>query len=216
MTTFINVPYEEKEDAKVLGARWNRNLKKWYVPAGTPVDAFEKWEHWVKLLIVDLVPSSAWFSNLRTVLTEAEWSLCKGFANTNKANVCSICGGVGPKHPVECHERWVFDELTGVQSLINLEALCPACHEATHMGLAKKLGKATQAISHLQNVNRWDLKTAETHTSEAFALGKKRSKQAWILDMSWLQKTGIKLSVDTLQKIEAHRTGAIPRGGLCL
>ncbi len=215
MTTFINVPYTEKDAVKALGARWNKNLKKWYVPDGTPVDAFEKWEPWVKLLSVDLVPLSACSSNLRSVLSDAEWELCKRFAKNKSANVCSICGGVGPKHPVECHERWKFDEETGVQSLITLEALCPDCHEVTHMGLARKLGKATYAMSHLRNVNRWDQETAEMHTREAFALGERRSKRTWILDVSWLKETGIKLSVETLQKIEAYRTGTIPRRGLC-
>ena len=27
---YLNVPYAEKERAKALGARWDRNIKKWY------------------------------------------------------------------------------------------------------------------------------------------------------------------------------------------
>lgn len=27
----LNVPYEEKEEAKKLGARWNLEIKRWYV-----------------------------------------------------------------------------------------------------------------------------------------------------------------------------------------
>lgn len=27
----LNVPYNEKDDAKSLGARWNPTVKKWYV-----------------------------------------------------------------------------------------------------------------------------------------------------------------------------------------
>ena len=27
----LNVPYREKDDAKALGAKWDPNIKKWYV-----------------------------------------------------------------------------------------------------------------------------------------------------------------------------------------
>ena len=31
---FLDVPYEEKDEAKRLGARWNPGEREWYVPAG--------------------------------------------------------------------------------------------------------------------------------------------------------------------------------------
>jgi hypothetical protein len=40
---FLNVPYAEKDEARALGARWNPGRKKWYVPAGVPLEPFEKW-----------------------------------------------------------------------------------------------------------------------------------------------------------------------------
>jgi hypothetical protein len=101
-----------------------------------------------------------------------------------------------------------------VQSLVDLEALCPACHEVTHMGLAQKSGNAVKAFKHLRQVNQWDQKTAELHTREAFAIGKKRSKQAWILDVTWIKEIGIQLSAESLQQIDSLQTGALQRGGL--
>jgi hypothetical protein len=41
--TFLNVPYAEKDEARALGARWNPSRKRWYVPPGVALDAFEKW-----------------------------------------------------------------------------------------------------------------------------------------------------------------------------
>jgi len=41
--TFLAVPYEEKDDAKQLGAKWDRGAKAWYVPAGVDLDAFSTW-----------------------------------------------------------------------------------------------------------------------------------------------------------------------------
>jgi hypothetical protein len=40
---FLNVPYAEKDEARALGARWNPGRKRWYVPSGVAVEAFEKW-----------------------------------------------------------------------------------------------------------------------------------------------------------------------------
>jgi hypothetical protein len=44
-TTNINlkVPFNEKDQAKKLGARWNAEAKLWYVPQGVDAAPFEKW-----------------------------------------------------------------------------------------------------------------------------------------------------------------------------
>jgi len=43
MTTFLNVPYAEKDEARALGARWNPGRKRWYLPAGVAPEPFQKW-----------------------------------------------------------------------------------------------------------------------------------------------------------------------------
>ena len=40
---FLTVSIEEKDAAKALGARWNADLKKWFVPAGVDLTPFKKW-----------------------------------------------------------------------------------------------------------------------------------------------------------------------------
>lgn len=39
----LKVPFNEKDQAKALGARWNAELKLWYVPQGLNAAPFEKW-----------------------------------------------------------------------------------------------------------------------------------------------------------------------------
>lgn len=39
----LDVPYKEKDEAKMLGARWNPEIKKWYIPAGQSPRPFERW-----------------------------------------------------------------------------------------------------------------------------------------------------------------------------
>jgi putative DNA primase/helicase len=41
--TYLAVPFQEKDDAKKLGAKWDRAEKAWYVPAGIDLDAFTPW-----------------------------------------------------------------------------------------------------------------------------------------------------------------------------
>ena len=39
----LKVPFNEKDQAKALGARWNAELKQWYVPQGVDSTPFAKW-----------------------------------------------------------------------------------------------------------------------------------------------------------------------------
>lgn len=40
---FLNVPYKDKDKAKQLGARWNSEKKKWYIPENNLMTPFEQW-----------------------------------------------------------------------------------------------------------------------------------------------------------------------------
>ncbi|HCH5334042.1 TPA: hypothetical protein N2934_004392 [Vibrio parahaemolyticus] len=41
--TYLEVPFEEKEKVKSLGARWHSERKKWFVPKGLDTGPFENW-----------------------------------------------------------------------------------------------------------------------------------------------------------------------------
>lgn len=40
---YIDVPYKDKDVAKLLGARYDGEKKKWYVPPGVDLKLFAKW-----------------------------------------------------------------------------------------------------------------------------------------------------------------------------
>ena len=40
---YIDVPYKDKDVAKLLGARYDGEKKKWYVPQGVDLKLFAKW-----------------------------------------------------------------------------------------------------------------------------------------------------------------------------
>lgn len=39
----LEVPYIEKNEAKHLGAKWDPEIKKWFVPQGHDTKPFRKW-----------------------------------------------------------------------------------------------------------------------------------------------------------------------------
>ena len=203
----INVPYSEKDQAKALGARWDGEKRSWYVPDHLSQTEFARWfvpEPIVVELFVDLVPRSAWFSNLRSELTVAEWAACKTMIFRRAHYVCEACGGRGPEHPVECHERWEYDDRTGIQRLVGLVAFCPSCHEATHYGSARIKGRSREAKAHLMAVNQWSSEIAADHIENAFQDWLRRSEREWALDATWLLTCGIELSPETKSKINEH------------
>jgi len=40
---YLDCPFDEKDDAKNLGARWDPELRKWYVPEHLEVKDFQRW-----------------------------------------------------------------------------------------------------------------------------------------------------------------------------
>ncbi len=139
-------------------------------------------------LTVELVPSTSWFSNLRSLLTSAEWDKIRK-ACYKKANYkCEICDGKGDKHPVECHETWEYDDINKIQKLVSLISLCPNCHEVKHIGLAGIKGRKENAMSHFCKVNKCAMAEAEKYVQEAFVLWNTRSEVEWKLDISALEE----------------------------
>ena len=104
-------------------------------------------------LTVELVPQTCWFSNVRDHVSKATWDLLRKRTYKQANYRCSVCGGRGPKWPVECHEIWHYDDQKKVQKLLGLTALCPSCHEVKHIGLAGVRGRCQQACEHLARVN---------------------------------------------------------------
>lgn len=145
-------------------------------------------------LNIELVPQTCWFSNVRSILTKKQWDIVKSQVANAAYDMCQICGGIGPKHPVECHEIWTYDDAKQIQKLTGMIALCPDCHRVKHIGLAQIRGKGEQAIKHFMKVNKLSQKQTEKAIQEAFNIWAKRSDMEWTLDISHLKEYGIDVS----------------------
>ena len=139
-------------------------------------------------LTIELVPRTAWYKNLRIELSKSEWDKLRKATYAKAGNVCEICGGKGPKWPVECHEIWEYDEGTNIQTLKGLVALCPKCHQCKHVGLAQMQGHYDNARKHLAEVNGISINEAEDYINDCFDLWEERSQKKWKLNKDWLDQ----------------------------
>jgi len=142
-------------------------------------------------LTIELVPSSSWFNNVRAVVTKVQWDALRKQVYSKAYHTCEICGGIGPKHPVECHEIWHYDDQKLIRKLEGMIALCPDCHMVKHIGLAGLQERGEQALKHLMKVNKMTRKKAERYILHAFEVWGKRSGKEWTLDITHLKEYGI-------------------------
>jgi hypothetical protein len=144
-------------------------------------------------LTVEMVPGTCHFSNLRSNLSKKDWDTLRAECFRLAGHRCQVCGGRGATHAVECHEVWEYDDAQRLQTLTGLMALCPVCHKAKHMWLARQKGWADMAERQLCRVNGWSRGEMEAYLDEAFRVYELRSTHEWQLDISWLEGMGVTL-----------------------
>jgi len=136
-------------------------------------------------LTIELVPQSTWKQNLRSLVSKSDWDKLRRHCYKEAEYRCEVCGGVGSKHPTECHEIWSFDDEKKIQTLTGLVALCPSCHLVKHIGFAGVSGKREIAFQQLCDVNGWTENEADDYIVECFNIWNTRSQDHWLLDIKW-------------------------------
>lgn len=156
-----------------------------------------------------MVPSTCWFSNLRSELSTAQWRACQQFVYARSGRRCEICGGIGARWPVECHEIWEYDDDRLIQTLTGLIALCPRCHQVKHAGFSAQRGLLPDVIMHLGDVNNWELEHVELYLEAVFEVHNRRSQHQWALDTTWLRTLGLpgELISGEERRVRAERQG---------
>ena len=135
----------------------------------------------------ELVPDSCWYSNLRSILSPAQWDIVRRDAYARANGRCMICGE--PTSRLEAHERWEYDEEKGIQRLENVIAVCKSCHEVIHIGRTSLLGGEERACAHFMKVNGCNYAEYRKALGEANEAHRRRNKvPVWSLDLSYLKK----------------------------
>ena len=142
-------------------------------------------------LTIELVPSTCWYTNVRSQVTRSEWDIIRRKSYQLANNKCEICNDTGKnqgfKHDLECHEIWEYDDKVHIQKLIGFISLCPFCHKVKHPGLAQIKNETDIVENQLMKVNKIDYKTTIDLINQAFSIYKERSQYKWILDITYIQ-----------------------------
>ncbi len=145
-------------------------------------------------LFVDLVPSSCWFTNVRSCVSPQDWERLRRMIVSRAGQRCETCRRPADRMTgrwLEAHERWAYDTATSVQSLRRLICVCTDCHQATHYGLAAINGRDREALDHLCSVTGVSRPEAELHVEAAFETWHDRSLTTWDLDLGILTSAGV-------------------------
>ncbi len=135
----------------------------------------------------ELVPDSCWYSNLRSILSPAQWDAVRKDAYARANGKCEICGAETKR--LEAHERWAYDEENAVQKLETVTAICRNCHETIHIGRTELMGRGRQAEEHYMKVNGCSYAEMRKALGEANADHRRRNRvPEWKLDLSYLKK----------------------------
>lgn len=149
-------------------------------------------------LFVDLVPSSCWFTNLRSCVTPRDWERLRRMITSRAGQQCEACAAAADRDArrwLEAHERWTYDRATCTQTLRRLICLCTDCHHVTHYGYASQvLGLEPHVFAHLVKVTTMTPAQAREHIDAAFTLWRRRSAMTWTLDLSILTSAGVTLA----------------------
>ena len=137
-------------------------------------------------LTIELVPSSSWNQNLRSLLKPQMWGRLKKEVYKKYDYKCSICRAGGKLH---AHEVWEYDDEKHIQKLIDIIALCSKCHTVKHIGLAGILasqGKTNfkNLVKHFMKVNNCGRDVFEKHQAEAFKKFEERSHYEWQIELN--------------------------------
>lgn len=139
------------------------------------------------VLLPEMLPVTTWEQNVRTRLSAAVWDRMRKHAYQAAGFRCKICGADGR---LEAHEDWHLANETCIQALVGILALCPLCHKAHHMGIARRLGMLEDVSQHLMQLNDWSRKRLNTEIEDAYEVWQQRCDWPWTVDLSWLLRSG--------------------------
>ena len=137
-------------------------------------------------LEIELVPSTCWYSNVRSNVSKETWDRIRKWTYKNYNHKCGICDTGGMIH---CHEIWEYNDKKCTQKLKGFIALCPMCHHVKHIGLAEILSdnkklNIQDVIDHFMKVNDCSYNSYRKHYDKAWSTWERQSMHEWIPDLS--------------------------------
>ena len=203
---YLVVTYDEKDDAKALGAKWDKTKKQWYAPNAESA-LVERWGVHARTLTelqgedrtyggsdlrIEFQPKSCWCRKIQYAIQKTDRERVRDFVYGRVNRTCETCGVQDVEIDFEMHGRWAFDAETKTQRLVRLMALCGKCNESTHFGTAHFNGRRDEALQHLRDVAQLSENECQLHVDSAYQKLEAVNKTEWKVDLSLLNNNGIK------------------------
>ncbi len=155
-------------------------------------------------LTIEFVPRTCWWSNVRSNLKRSQRDKLRKDVYEAADYKCEICGGIGTKHPVECHEIWDYDDKKSIQTLTKFISICPLCHQVKHIGLTKTLGQeyGKKAYKRFQDINGLSDSDTKLFHDYFWQQWKQRNKKQWNFDISLLGQHNIDIEKTKFTEID--------------
>jgi hypothetical protein len=215
---FLTVSYDQKEEAKTLGAKWEPTKKLWYAPDESYTKLIQQFGSLVPSaprvtkqqytspsnnlvivgenrkyggdeLYVDLVPKG---SNpiLRFTLKETDFTTLRNLVVKRVAYKCEICDEECLAKDKRYLEVCERFSYDLKTNTQKLERILALCKEC--YSTVRVLDKVV-CLGRLMEINDLDKDDGKQHISDAYELWQKRSETKWKLDMSIITNSGLTL-----------------------
>lgn len=139
---------------------------------------------------IDLVPQKSWGKSLSRLARapgsgfRSTWDKVRDRELERCGYKCEICGALGQKGDLFCHEKWVYDQSNCTQRLTGYEVVCKDCNLILHMGRTQVIGLVEKAVNHFHNVTGLEKEVLSKAVSEAALEWRMRSAYSWKIDIS--------------------------------
>lgn len=114
---YLIVPFENKYDAKSLGAKFDWDKKLWYANNTNKNKLLEKYKEYKSFdniigenrefngsdLFIDLIPTTSWFNNVRSCIYNEDWLRIRKYIYERVNYKCECCG-------LYCKNRIEYDD----------------------------------------------------------------------------------------------------------
>jgi hypothetical protein len=207
---YLNVPFDEKNEAKQLGARWSGPMKKWYIHSDLSSEAKQelkrRWGPRDEIddlpgedrsykgndICVDIIPSSSPVKPLKYMMDSSDYDRLRDFITARSRGLCELCGESVKKashklHPVP---RYSYRPNSGTQVLKRIVDCCSDCAEASTLGYKKgpSRDRAGERIMQMLDMTKSEF---GTFCKNVWDKRKERNEINWTPNMEILINAGI-------------------------
>lgn len=124
------------------------------------------------------MPSGLWGISACKLLGQYRWQQLRLRICEEQKHRCAWCD-VEMLKGIHCHEKWDYDQASGVATLSGFELHCPMCDFFCHIGFAGVKGYEKDARAHARRAFKYTAAQVSRVISQAFREWQALSKLSW-------------------------------------